>query len=124
MKRLLLATLWLLLATTAHAQRRKALPPAPLLAVPVVYCVLIVVDPGYDQRLVLDYGQQPPTNVQNSEMEVIARAVDPMISTAAALNYLYSQGWEPVQSAAFAYNQNSARSVLSQLHYLLHRRTP
>ena len=63
MKRLLLATLWLLLATTAHAQRRKVLPPAPPLAVPVVYCVLLVVDPGYDQRLVLDYGQQPPTNV-------------------------------------------------------------
>jgi hypothetical protein len=124
MKRFLLATLLLLLTTSAHAQRRKALPPSPPLNVPMVYCVLLVVDPGYNQRLVLDYGQMAPTNVQDTTMEAIARAVDLMVSTAAALNYLYSQGWEPIQSAAFVYDRAASSYLRSQLHYLLRRRTP
>jgi hypothetical protein len=122
---LLLATLLLFATTTAQAQRRKsALPPAPPLDVPIVYCVLVVVDPGYNQHLVLDYGQLAPTNVQDPTMETLAVAISPMVSTAAALNYLYSKGWEPIQSAAFTYDQTSDRSIKSQLHYVLHRRTP
>jgi hypothetical protein len=88
------------------------------------YRVLVVVDPGYNQHLALDYGQQEPTNVQDTAMEALAVAVSPMVSTAAALNYLYSKGWEPVQSAAFTYDQLSDRSVKSQLHYVLHCRIP
>jgi hypothetical protein len=124
MKQLLLTTLLLLFASSAHAQRRKAaLPPTPPLDVPIVYCVLVVVDPGYNQHLVLDYGQLAPTNVQDTTMEALAVFISPITSTAAALNYLYSKGWEPIQSAAFAYDQTSDRSVKSQLHYVLHRRT-
>jgi hypothetical protein len=124
---LLLATLLLFLSPGAPAQRRKsALPPAPPLDVPIVYCVLVVVDPGYNQHLALDYGQLTPTNVQDTTMEALAVTISPMmmISTAAALNYLYSKGWEPIQSAAFTYDQTSDHSVKSQLHYVLHRRTP
>jgi hypothetical protein len=124
MKRfLLLATLLLFVTTMAQAQRRKSLPPAPPLDVPIVYCVLVVVDPGYNQHLVLDYGQLAHTNVQDTTLEALAVAVSPMTSTAAALNYLYSRGWEPIQSAAFAYDQTSDRSEKSQLHYVLHRCT-
>jgi hypothetical protein len=56
-----------------------------------------------------------------------------MVSAAAALNYLYSQGWEPQLASAFSYRENDTNQVLSRLltttnevlsqqHYLLRRR--
>lgn len=42
-------------------------------------------------------------------MEAIARVVDLMVSTAAALNYLYSQGWELIQAAASAHEPPRTR---------------
>ena len=93
MKRLLLAAL-LPLTFSVQAQQKPRPQPAPMLTVPIVYCELHRIETYGQQPLALDYGQNEPTYVQDADLAQAAAFVATLPSLAAALNYLYSRGWE------------------------------
>jgi hypothetical protein len=120
MKYLLLACC-LLLATAAHAQK-KTTPPPP--AAPIVYCMLVV-DGSYfsSTTLRLDYGQGQKFPIQDASLAETAEQVNRFTSVPAGLNYLYSVGWECVQTATLP-NETSSHYAEGQIGYLMRRRTP
>jgi len=118
MKTLLLSG-FLLLSLTTHAQRKPKLPLAP---VPVVYCELVAAE-GYTSRsFSLDYGQDQPSSAQDNSLDAANRYVQQLNSAPAALNYLYSVGWEPVSVSNASVDVSSSGTIRSTTRYLLHRR--
>ena len=122
MKRLLLMAL-LPLAFTAQAQRKPRPQPVPTLTVPIVYCELEQRGNRYGV-LSLDYGQDEPTYVQDAALAEANAYVEKLRSVAAALNYLYSRGWELVSATTVPYDVDKSGTVTCRVRYLLRRRTP
>lgn len=121
MKHLLLICC-LLLATTVYAQKKPVLPPPP--TAPIVYCMLVV-DGSYfsSTTLRLDYGQGQKVPIEDTALAEIASQVSKFTSVPAGLNYLYSVGWECIQTATLP-NETSGHYVEGQIGYLLRHRTP
>lgn len=95
MKYLLLALC--LLTTGAYAQSS---PPRP--TTPVNYCLLYTLGSYFVKTaLRLDYGQNQRKDaaVQDATLASLSTDVEQFTSLPAALSYLDSQGWEPVQAA-------------------------
>ena len=123
MKRFLLAAL-LPFALTAQAQRKPRPQPAPTLTVPIVYRELERRETYALQPLALDYGQNEPTYVQDADLAQAAAFVAKLPAIAAALNYLYSRGWEFVSATTVPSDVDKSGTVTSRVRYLLRRRTP
>lgn len=92
-------------------------------ATPTVYCLLIVYGTSFNAvQLTLDYGQhQDYAPVQDATLAAQADQVRHIQSVPAALNYLYSQGWESIQTATLP-NETSNHYVQGEIGYLLRRR--
>jgi hypothetical protein len=124
MKYLLLFTVLLLLAGSAHAQRKQRPQPLPPLTVPTMYCELWRRESYSIGALSLDYGQDAPSLVQDTDLEEANAYVGKLTSAMAALNYLYSRGWEVVNTSDVPYDVDKTGTIENRVRYLLRRRTP
>jgi hypothetical protein len=116
MKHLLLAA-FLCVAAAAHAQKHPQKVVVPLPAAPITHCMLIATGRIFEnETLALDYGQNSALKAQDSVLAIADKQVRRLDSVPAALNYLYSLGWECVQTTALT------RDVDSEIGYLLRRR--
>jgi hypothetical protein len=120
MKHLLFAAL-LCVTAAAHAQKHTQKVVVPLPAAPITHCMLIATGRFFEnESLTLDYGQNSALKVQDSVLTIAAKQVRRLDSVPAALNYLYSLGWECVQTTALP--KETASSIDSEIGYLLRRR--
>lgn len=119
MKNLLLA-FFLLLTTTAYAQKNAA----PLPAAPIIYCMLVAEGGHFSGlNLSLDYGQnQGRLSMRDTALANVAQQVARFSSVPAALNYLHSLGWECVQTSTLPY-EGSPNYLKGEIGYLLKRHT-
>ncbi len=114
----------LLLAGPAHAQRKQRAQPLPPLTVPIVYCELVGSASYTTWELSLDYGQEAPALVQDADLAEANAYVGKLTSFAAALNYLYSRGWEVVTFSVVPRDLDKSGTISNRVRYLLRRRTP
>lgn len=115
----LLFVCFLLLVTVVHAQKNSAVLPT----VPISYCMLVTEGAHFSGlNLTLDYGQhQGKASVQDAALASVAEQVARFTSVPAALNYLYSLGWECIQTATLPY-EGSPNYLKGEMGYLLRRR--
>jgi hypothetical protein len=73
--------------------------------------------------LSLDYGQEASSLVQDADLAEANTYVGKLTSIAAALNYLYSRGWEVVNSSAVPYDVDKSGTISNRIRFLLRRRT-
>jgi hypothetical protein len=123
MKYLLTLTVLLFFVGSAQAQRKQRPQPLPPLTVPIVYCELVGRAAYSSWTLSLDYGQEAPSLVQDADLAEANAYVGKLTSIAAALNYLYSRGWEVVNSSALPYDVDKSGSISNRMRFLLRRRT-
>lgn len=107
-----------------QAQRKPRPQPLAPLTVPTVYCELVRREAYSNGVFSLDYGQDAPSLVQDAALAEANTYVSQLTSAAAALNYLYSRGWEVVGASDVPYDLDKAGTITNQLRYLLRRRTP
>jgi hypothetical protein len=120
MKQLLLAA-FLCVTAAAHAQKHTQKVVAPLPAAPIIHCMLIATGRVFENEvLTLDYGQNSALQAQDSVLATAAKQVHRLDSVPAALNYLYSLGWECVQTTTLT--RDGSSSLESEIGYLLRRR--
>lgn len=124
MKYLLTLTVLLFFVGSAHAQRKQRPQPPPSLTVPIVYCELVGSASYNIWDLSLDYGQEAPALVQDTDLAEANAYVGKLTSFAAALNYLYSRGWEVVNSSIVPRDLDKSGTISNRVRYLLRRRTP
>jgi hypothetical protein len=125
MKYFLTLAAFLFFVSSAHAQRKqRPQPPSPL-TVPIVYCELVGNASSYSAwELALDYGQEAPALVQDADLAEANVYVGKLTSFAAALNYLYSRGWEVENSSVMPRDLDKSGTISNRVRYLLRRRTP
>jgi hypothetical protein len=122
MKYFLTLAAFLFFVSSAHAQRKQ--PPPPL-TVPIVYCELVGNASSHSAwELALDYGQEAPALVQDADLAEANVYVGKLTSFAAALNYLYSRGWEVENSSVMPRDLDKSGTISNRVRYLLRRRTP
>jgi hypothetical protein len=124
MKYLLTLTFLLFFVDSAHAQRKQRPQPPPPLTVPIVYCELVGNASYSIWDLSLDYGQDAPALVQDTDLAEANTYVSKLTSFAAALNYLYSRGWKVVTSSVMPRDADNSGTISNRVRYLLRRRTP
>jgi hypothetical protein len=124
MKYLLTLTVLLFFVGSAQAQRKQRSQPPPPLTVPIVYCELVGSASYSIWDLSLDYGQEAPALVQDTDLAEANAYVGKLTSVAAALNYLYSRGWEVVNSSIVPRDLDKSGTISNRVRYLLRRRTP
>lgn len=123
MKYLLALAAFLLFAGSAHAQRKQRAQPPPPLVVPIAYCELVGSASYTSWEFALDYGQEAPALVQDADLAEANAYVGKLTSFAAALNYLYSRGWEVVTASVVPRDLDKSGTISNRVHYLLRRRT-
>lgn len=123
MRHLLTLIALLFFASSAQAQRKQRPQPPPPLAVPTVYCELWRRESYSMGALSLDYGQEAPSLVQDTDLAEANDYISKLTSVAAALNYLYSRGWEVVSANDVPYDVDKTGTIENRVRYLLHRRT-
>ena len=74
--------------------------------------------------LSLDYGQEAPSLVQDADLAAANGYVSKLTFVAAALNYLYSRGWEVVSANNVPYEVDKTGTIENRVRYLLRWRTP
>ena len=124
MKYVLALTVLLLFTGSAQAQRKQRPQPLPPLTVPTVYCELWRRESYSMGALSLDYGQEAPSLVQDADLAAANDYVSKLTSVAAALNYLYSRGWEVVSANNVPYEVDKTGTIENRVRYLLRWRTP
>jgi len=123
MKYLLVLTVLLFFVGSAQAQRKQRPQPLSPLTVPIVYCELVGSASYSVWSLSLDYGQEAPSLVQDADLAEADAYVGKLASIAAALNYLYSRGWEVVSSSSVPRDVDKSGTISNRIRYLLRRRT-